>query len=132
MSVNISYACQHPPVHSVDTVMTKVESMTSAIRKLQEIECVAACNRYFPQGYEAAKNANLIMVINQPEGIIAHNHNGDFIFFCGIVESIMDFPNGYSRHEFNNRLSFKFKAFDGLTSRDEIAQKDKDNKRKTW
>lgn len=129
MSVNISYARQHPPVHSVATLMGSIESMTCAIMKLQETECIAACNRYFPQGYEAAKNANLIMVINQKEGIIAHNHNGDFIFFCGIVESMMDFPNGYSRHEFNNRLSFKFKAFDGLTSRDEIAQKDKDNKR---
>lgn len=129
MTVNIMMCNQYQPVEKVNSLMDKSAQITEQLMELQNAECVAACNRYFPQGFEAAKNSGLIMVTGQPEGIIAHNYNGDFIFFCGAIESIMDFPNGYSRHEFNTRLSFKFKAFDGLTTRDEIAQKDKDNKR---
>lgn len=117
-NVSVSISRYYPPVEPVRSVISSVALVTAEITELRESEMIAACNRFFPQGYKAADNANLIKLSLADGGIELRNHNGVFICFVGDIEPGFNFPDGYSRAHYNSITSFKFRAFDGKTSRD--------------
>ncbi|AUV57138.1 hypothetical protein FDJ47_gp24 [Enterobacter phage Ec_L1] len=117
-NVNVSISLYYAPVETVRSVSDAVERTTAEILELQKAEIIAACDRFFPQGYKAADNANLIKLSFADGGINLINHNGDFICFVGYVEPGFNFPDGYSRAHYNSTVNFKFRAFDGKTTRD--------------
>lgn len=114
----INQSCAYSPVEQVNHVEDKIGELTRSVLKIQREEIVAACNRFFPQGFSAAKDAGLIFVDADEKGITLTNYNGAFICFAGEVESTFSTPNSYSRLFYSSSLSFKFKAFDGKTTRD--------------
>lgn len=116
--LTISQRNQYSPVESVRWVEDKIGKVTMEIIDLQRMEVTAAFDRFFPQGHQAAINAGLIVVVNQVEGVHYFNHNGDFICFLGNIETGFNCPDRYSRPLFSSVVEFKFRAFDGKTTRD--------------
>lgn len=117
-NVNVSISRYYSPVEPVRSVTDAVKRAASEIMELQKAEIIAACDRFFPQGYKAADNAKLIRLSLADGGINLSNHNGDFICFVGEIEPGFNFPDGYSRAHYNSTVNFKFRAFDGKTTRD--------------
>lgn len=117
-NTRVSISNYHPPVEPVREVSINIQRATERIMELQRNEVIAACNRFFPQGYAAAHNARLINMEELPEGLQFNNHRGEFICFLGNVETAFNFPDGYSRVHYTSNLEFKFRAFDGKTTRD--------------
>lgn len=116
--LTIRQSNQYSPVESVCRVEDKISNVTMEIIELQRMEVTAAFDRFFPQGHQAAINAGLINAVNQVEGVHYFNHNGDFICFLGNVETGFSCPDRYSRPLFGSAVEFKFRAFDGKTTRD--------------
>lgn len=116
--ITIRQSNQYSPVESAGCVEDKISKVTKEVIELQRIEVTAAFDRFFPQGHQAAISSGLINAVNQVEGVHYFNHNGDFICFLGNIEHGFSCPDRYSRLLFGSAVEFKFRAFDGKTTRD--------------
>lgn len=117
-NTKISLNYSQSPVEAAYMVSINKQRVKERVMELQRKEFIAACNRFFEQGYGKALKDRLLKIKVDDNGFILSSLNGDFICFVGDIENEINSPEGDSSGRCTSSIGFKFRAFDGKTSRD--------------